>query len=252
MFTNKYTSYMAYLEVKDVTYKVDGKRILENVSFNLEKGTITLLAGRNGSGKSALLRILKGLEKEDEGEVILEGTPLKRRADRLKRLALIFQDADLEIVGSTVEKDIRFGLENQRRPKEEIERKTRDALREFGLESLGTSSPRVLSGGEKRKVAIASVVAMEQELILMDEILANLDYPSTRLILRTLVDLKKKGATILLVSHEAEKLLALTDHTIILSEGHVVFDGCSQEALEALRENDIYLPPLGYEELSWL
>ena len=243
---------MEELRVDSLSFDVDGKSILKDVSFSLEKGSVTLIAGRNGSGKTMLLKCLKGLEKETKGSIILEGKELKRRKDRLSSIALVFQDASLEIVGSTVEKDIRFGLENQKKSPEEIERITEEILSRFNIAHLRKSSPRYLSGGEKRKVAIASVVAMEPKLVLLDEPLANLDYPSTKLVLETIKYLKSEGVTVVIVSHEAEKLLALTDRTIILEGGAIVYDGESRESIDELRKADVFVPPLPFEGLSWL
>ena len=243
---------MEELRVEKLCFEVDGKRILKDISFSLEKGTVTLIAGRNGSGKTMLLKCLKGLEKETSGDIILEGKLLRKRKDRLSSIALVFQDASLEIVGSTVEKDIRFGLENQKKSPEEIERITEEILKRFNIEYLRKSSPRYLSGGEKRKVAIASVVAMEPKLVLLDEPLANLDYPSTKLVLETIRYLKSEGVTVVIVSHEAEKLLALTDRTIIIEKGSIVYDGDSKDSIEELRKSDVFVPPLPFEALSWL
>lgn len=243
---------MEELRVEGLSYEADGRSILGDISFSLEKGSVTLVAGRNGSGKTMLLKCLKGLEKESGGSIFLEGRKLSKRKDRLMSIALVFQDASLEIVGQTVEKDIKFGLENQGLTKEEIERTTEEILDKFSLKALRRASPGHLSGGEKRKVAIASVVAMDPKLILLDEPLANLDYPSTRLVLETISELKAEGSTIMIVSHEAEKLLALTDRTIILKDGRIVFDGESRLSTERLRENDVYVPQLPFEELSWL
>ena len=243
---------MEELRVDGLSFSVDGKSILDDVSFSLEKGSVTLIAGRNGSGKTMLLKCLKGLEKETTGSIQLEGKELSKRKDRLSSIALVFQDASLEIVGSTVEKDIRFGLENQKKSPEEINRITDEILRRFNIEHLRKSSPRYLSGGEKRKVAIASVVAMEPKLVLLDEPLANLDYPSTKLVLETIKYLKSEGVTIAIVSHEAEKLLALTDRTIIMDDGHIIYDGESRDSIKELRNADVFVPPLPFEDLSWL
>ena len=133
-----------------------------------------------------------------------------------------------------------------------IGRITDEILTRFNIEHLRKSSPRYLSGGEKRKVAIASVVAMEPKLVLLDEPLANLDYPSTKLVLETIKYLKSEGVTVVIVSHEAEKLLALTDRTIIMEKGSIVYDGESRDSIEELRNADVFVPPLPFEGLTWL
>ncbi len=244
---------MALLSVDNLSFSIDGTKLLENISFSLEKGSLTLIAGKNGSGKSMLLKCLKGLEKPDRGRITIDGRELKRERERMRAFGLVFQDTSLEIVGSTVRKDIAFGLENLRWERERIQETTDRMVSLFNLEKIQNLPPSVLSGGEKRRLSIAGVLAMEPEIILMDEPLANLDYPSIKMVLSTLLELKEKGITIIIVSHEAEKLLSLTDNTIILSEGKIVDMGKSRDMMDALRNNEVYLPPkANFEDLSWL
>ena len=244
---------MPLLSVENLSFSIDGNPLLKDISFSIEKGSLTLIAGRNGSGKSMLLKCLKGLEKPQEGRIILNGKVLKKEKERMKAFGLVFQDASLESVGSTVKKDIAFGLENLRWERERIDNTTDRLISLFDLEKQKNLPPSVLSGGEKRRLSIAGVLAMEPEVILMDEPLANLDYPSVKMVLSTLLELKSKNVTVLIVSHEAEKLLALSDNTIILSEGRIKEQGKSRDMMDALRNNDVYLPPKAvFEELSWL
>lgn len=239
------------LSVEDISFSIGGKKILGNVSFTLEKGTVTLLAGRNGSGKSMLLKIIKGLEKESGGKVLIDGVPCTAR-ERMRKTALVFQESMLQIVGQSVEKDISFGLENQKRSREETRAVTEEYLRIFGLEHLRNENPRILSGGERRKVIIAGVLAMGPDILLLDEPLANLDYPSIRTVLKLFESLRDLETTVLVVSHEAEKLLALTDHALVMDGGRLVFDGRSEDSLDALKENGVHIPALPFKELSWL
>lgn len=244
---------MSFLSVDNLSFSIDGTKLLTNISFSLEKGSLTLVAGKNGSGKSMLLKCLKGLEKPDEGTISIEGKALKKERERMRAFGLVFQDTSLEIVGSTVKKDIAFGLENLKMERAKIEETTNRMISLFNLEKLQNLPPSVLSGGEKRRLSIAGVLAMEPQVILMDEPLANLDYPSIKMVLSTLLELKKKGITTVIVSHEAEKLLSLTDNTIILSEGRISGIGKSREMMKELRENEVYLPPKAeFEDLSWL
>ena len=183
----------------------------------------------------------------------VNGKVLKKERERMKAFGLVFQDTSLEIVGSTVRKDIAFGLENLRMERERIQETTNKMISLFNLEKVQDLPPSVLSGGEKRRLSIAGVLAMEPEIILMDEPLANLDYPSVKMVLSTLIELKKKDVTVIIVSHEAEKLLSLTDNTIILSDGNLVDMGPSIDMMDALRENEVYLPSkASFEDLSWL
>lgn len=243
---------MAYLEIDSISKTIDNTLLLDNISFEAERGTITLIAGPNGSGKSLLLKCIKGLERPDSGTITINGRVLKKEKERMKFFGLVFQDTELEIVGESVERDIAFGLENQKRPIEEIREKTEEMLSLFSLLDERKKDPRILSGGERRRLSIAGVLAMESRVILLDEPLANLDYPSIKDVLKTLVKLRDNGITVLIVSHEAEKFLALTDNTVIINNGRTAGFGKSKDMMTALRENNIYLPPLEYEELKWI
>ncbi len=243
---------MAYLSIKGLSKTIDNTLLLDNITFSVEKGTITLIAGPNGSGKSLLLKCIKGLERPSSGSITGDGIELKKEKERMKFFGLVFQDTSLQIVGSTVEKDIAFGLENQKKSVSEIREKTDEMLSLFSLERIRNKDPRVLSGGEKRRLSIAGVLAMNSPVLLLDEPLANLDYPSVKMVLESLVKLKDKGVTILIVSHEAEKFLALTDNTIIIKDGKIAGAGKSRDMTTALRENNIYLPDIPYEDLKWI
>ena len=190
---------MSLLSVENLSFSIDGTKLLKNITFSLEKGSLTLVAGKNGSGKSMLLKCLKGLEKPEEGIIEVNGKVLKKERERMKAFGLVFQDTSLEIVGSTVRKDIAFGLENLRMERDIIQEKTNRMVSLFALEKIQDLPPSVLSGGEKRRLSIAGVLAMEPEIILMDEPLANLDYPSVKMVLSTLVQLKEKGVTVIIV-----------------------------------------------------
>ena len=241
---------MAWLEVKNLTLKEKDTLFLSELSFSLEKGTITLLAGRNGSGKSMLLKSLKGLLPAD-GSICLDGKELKRR-ERLRSIGLVFQETALQIVGSTVEKDVAFGPENLGLKESEIAKIVDAVIAELGLEKVRTKNPSDLSGGERRMLSIAGVIAMSPSIILLDEPLANLDYPATVNVIKTLIKLKDAGFTIIIASHEAEKFLAHTDRTIILRGGRIVSDRKSEDSLDVLKKYGIYIPPkLTFKELSW-
>ena len=242
---------MAWLEVKNLSLVQNEQTLLSDISFSLEKGTITLLAGRNGSGKSMLLKSLKGLFPIS-GKVILNGEELNKRKKRMSSIGLVFQETALQIVGSTVEKDIAFGPENQGLKEDEVHALVEETIKRLELEPIRKKNPAELSGGERRKISIAGVIAMTPSLILLDEPLANLDYPSTVNAIKILVDLKEAGFTILIASHEAEKFLAHTDRTLIMKKGKLVSDKPSKDSLEDLAANDIYIPKkMAFEDLSW-
>ena len=240
------------LEVRDLTLSINNHKILDNLSFSLDKGSFAVLCGRNGAGKSQLLRCIKGLVGPDGGEILVDGVSLNAKA-RMKKMAIVFQDADMQIVSQSVEKDVAFGPENMGLDRKEIERRVENALSLMGLEGKVKQRPQTLSGGEKRKCAIAGILAMEPEVILLDEPFANLDYPSTLSVIRALNTLHGKGYTILVVSHEVEKFLFHADTLFILEEGRMKEKGRADEIYFKLPSYDIYLPKnASFEELSWL
>lgn len=243
----------AVLETEGLTLALQGKNIFTDITFCLEKGSFTVLCGRNGAGKSQLLRTLKGLQKPTSGKILINGEDVSRsKSRRLASVALVFQNADLQAVGETVEKDIEFGPENLGLSRDEVVRRRDEAITLLALDKQRRQRPQTLSGGEKRKLAIAGVLAMKPEVILLDEPFANLDYPSTLTVLRTLKSLHEKGHTIVVVSHEIEKILALTDSVIIMKDGRITYSGRSEESLDKLRSADIYVPSLPFQELTWL
>lgn len=240
------------LEVRDLTLSINNLKILDNLSFSLDKGSFAVVCGRNGAGKSQLLRCIKGLVSPDSGEILVDGVSLNAKA-RMKKIAIVFQDADMQIVSQSVEKDVAFGPENMGLDRKEIERRVENALSLMGLEDKVKQRPQTLSGGEKRKCAIAGILAMEPEVILLDEPFANLDYPSTLSVIRALNTLHGKGYTILVVSHEVEKFLFHADTLFILEEGRIKEKGRADEIYFKLLSYDIYLPKnASFEELSWL
>ena len=226
------------LETRNLSLSINGNLIFEDISLSLPKGAFAALCGRNGSGKSQLLRCIKGLVRQNTGEIYTDGIKTDPKT-RMKKIALVFQNAEMQIVSQSVEKDVAFGPENMGLDKEEVRRRTSEALRVMGLEA--------------KECAIAGILAMEPDVILLDEPFANLDYPSTLTVIKSLITLHEKGYTLLVVSHEAEKFLAHTDTLLIMDKGHLVMQGESSRMFNSLSNYDIYLPAnASFEDLSWL
>ena len=230
------------------------KPILTDISFTIEAGSFTLITGPNGSGKSLLLKCIKGLLKPTSGTIVLDGSDVTRSSKkRLTSIGLVFQDAETQIVGQTVERDILFGLENLELPLSVQQERLAAVVQLLDLTKQLSQRPRTLSGGEKRRLSIAGVLVMEPKLLIMDEPFANLDYPSVVQVLKTLLQLKEEGHTIVLVSHEVEKILAYTDDVIILSEGKVAAQGPPASVRSLFSKHGVYLPTdIPLEELTWL
>ena len=240
------------LQLVDVSLSIDGKTILDDISLSLRKGAFAVLCGRNGAGKSQLLRCIKGLRKLDGGHILINGTEADEKL-RMKSIALVFQNADAQIVSQSVEKDIAFGPENMGLAKEEVEHRVQCALSLMGLEGKAKQRPQTLSGGELRKCAIAGILAMEPDVILLDEPFANLDYPSVLAVIRALVTLHERGYTILVVSHEVEKFLAHTDTLFVMEGGKLKVSGASSDLFYLLADYGIYLPRnASFEDITWL
>ena len=240
------------LQIENLSLSLSGRKVLDDISLTLEKGSLAAMCGRNGAGKSQLLRCIKGLCRPDSGRILIDGREMDAKA-RMKGIALVFQNAEMQIVSQSVEKDIAFGPENMGLPKDEVRRRVDYALQLMGLEDKAKQRPQTLSGGELRKCAIAGILAMEPDAILLDEPFANLDYPSTLTVMRALDALHEKGYSIIVVSHEAEKFLAHTDTLFIMEEGHIVEAGRSSELFGKLPDYDIYIPAgASFGDLSWL
>lgn len=225
------------LEINNLCYK----KILKNINFTLQDGSFNLLAGKNGSGKSCLLRCIQNLYKYT-GTVKCDG-----------KTGLVLQDADTQIIGQTVRSDLEFGLINKKIDKKEISKIVNEIAIDFGIKNLLDRRPSTLSGGEKRRVAIADIMVLKPQVLLLDEPFANLDYEGVKSVLGYLINLNKAGTTILVVSHEVEKLLALVDRLIILDSGEIALDGPVSKIYEKIEWEKYGIHVHGkLEEMKWV
>lgn len=217
-----------YLLFDDVHYRYpNGYEALRGVSFRVTHGEKVALVGANGAGKSTLLLHTDGLLMPSRGEVVMGGITLTRRTLPLVRqsVGLVFQDSDNQLFMPTVEEDVAFGPSNMRLEPAEIERRVVDALEAVGALHLRKSSPFQLSGGQKKRVAIATVLSMEPSILVMDEPTSNLD-PRAR---RQIIDLIRRFRhTTLIATHDMEMVLDLCDRTIVMKDGKIVADGSTQ------------------------
>ncbi|MDR0878364.1 MAG: energy-coupling factor ABC transporter ATP-binding protein [Treponema sp.] len=212
-----------------------GFRALSSLNLDIFEGECLLIAGSNGSGKTVLMRILSGLMDPSEGEIFFKGKPLSDAGKNLRReVGLVFQDADAQILGETVEEDIAFGPKNLGLSKDETGRRLEEALAALALTEKRTFAPRRLSGGEKRRLAVAGILAMGCSTVIMDEPFANLDWPGVVQTLEIIVNLKKNGKTVIVLTHELEKALALAGRLVILHRGTIQDSGNPEEVLDRL------------------
>ena len=245
------------IEARNLTHQFEGGMGgVRDVSLSIRKGEFVLVAGANGSGKTTLLRHLNGLLLPQKGEVLVAGISVTRDPAMARRkVGMVFQDADSQIVGQTVYEDVAFGPENLCWKRASIDRAVGEVLAELGLTHLADQSPHLLSGGERRRLTIAGVLAMRPEVLVMDEPFANLDYPGVRQILRHILQLHQKGHTIVMAAHDLEKVGILAQRLVIMSKGEVAADGPTLEMLPLAERFDIRAPcatRFGKEVTSWL
>ena len=208
---------------------------LENVSFSVERGEFIGIIGHTGSGKSTLMQQLNGLLKPTAGKILLDGQDIwsdkKLTRQARFRVGLVFQYPEYQLFEETVYKDIAFGPKNMGLKEEEIDRRVREAAATVGLtEAQLQVSPFDLSGGQKRRVAIAGVIAMEPEVLILDEPTAGLDPAGRAEILKNIEDYRRNhNATIMMVSHSMDDVARLTDRLLVLNGSHLAMDGTPAE-----------------------
>lgn len=235
---------MAIIETTGLCYQYqDGSTGLVDVSLSFEAGEFTVVAGANGSGKSTLLRHLNGLLLPGSGSVCVCGKAVRDDPARARQqVGMVFQDADSQIVGETVYSDVAFGPENLGLSHAQIDRRVQAALKAVALTGFDDKSPHHLSGGEKRRLAIAGVLAMSPQVLVMDEPFSNLDYRAARLVLDQILNLHRAGHTIIITTHDLEKVIGHAQRLIIMDGGRIVRDG-SPAALVADVEQFGIRPP---------
>jgi len=204
----------------------DGYIGIKDISLSIHKGEFIILAGKNGSGKSTLLRHLNGLLLPDSGTILVNGHDVsKHLVQTRKTIGMVFQDADTQIVGDTVFDEVAFGLENLKIKRDKINEKVTQVLEDLNLSHLRQRNPSTLSGGEKRKLAIAGILVMDPQVIAFDEPFSNLDYPGTLQVLSTIIDLNQSGHTIIMATHDVEPIICEATRIIIMENGQVKKDG---------------------------
>ena len=246
------------LEVKNINYIYSigtpfEHKALDNVSFSLERGEFVGIIGHTGSGKSTLMQHLNGLLKPTSGEVLLDGKDIwsdktLTRQARF-RVGLVFQYPEYQLFEETVYKDIAFGPKNMGLKADEIDRRVREAAGFVGLtEEQLQVSPFDLSGGQKRRVAIAGVIAMEPEVLILDEPTAGLDPCGRAEILGNIEAYRRaKNATIMMVSHSMEDVARLTDRLLVMSGSKLAMDGTPDQVFaraEELLEMGLDIPEI--------
>ncbi len=214
-----------FVKYTNVHYRYeDGTEALKGVDFKVTHGERVALLGLNGSGKSTLLLLTDALLFPSEGEVNVGDVPVtKKTAETIRRsVGFVFQDPDDMLFMPSIYDDVAFGPRNMNLPEQEVERRVNKSLQEVGLKGMEEKSAYQLSGGQRRSAAIACVLSMEPDILLLDEPSANLDARARRSLIELLKGFKH---TIILATHDLEMAEELCERTVILSEGVVAFDG---------------------------
>ena len=221
---------------------------LEDVSLSIERGSFVVVLGHNGSGKSTLAKHMNAVLLPSGGTVYVEGMDTRDEALLLeirRRVGMVFQNPDNQIVANVVEEDVAFAPENLGVPSEEIRRRVDDALAAVGMSEFTRHAPHLLSGGQKQRVAIAGVIAMAPECIVLDEATAILDPAGRREVLSAIRALnQERGITVVLITHHMDEAMD-ADRLIVMNDGKLVIDGAPAEVftqVEALRAMGLAAP----------
>jgi cobalt/nickel transport system ATP-binding protein len=241
------------LEFQDIyySYPMAEAPTLQGLSFRLPRHKKTALIGQNGCGKSTMFLIADGLCQPDRGIVTLDNIPLTFDRANLtrwrQRVGLVFQDPEQQLVAPTVAADISYGLCNQGLPESEVAAKVTKILSDFNLESLAMSPLQHLSLGQKKRVSIAGVMALQPELLLLDEPTAYLDPIQTRNLLTELDSIANLGTTLLIATHDLEFVYQWADWILVMENGKLIVEGETLEVFERLQfmpEFELGMPTL--------
>ncbi len=238
------------LKVKDVFYSYDdGTTALNGINLEVKKGEIVALLGKNGAGKSTLFLQFNGILRPDSGEILIDGKPLKYNKKSLvnarQKVGIVFQNPDDQIFAPTVEEDVAFGPLNLKLPIDEVRKRVTDALKRVGMEGFEKKAPHYLSGGQKKRIAIAGILAMKPEIMILDEPMAGLDPVGAAKIINLLKELNEEGITILISTHDVNIIQDYVDKIFVINDGEIIGDGCPEDIFskkDLLKKAHLKLP----------
>lgn len=222
------------LEARNITFSYDdGTEALNNVNLKVDKGDIVALLGKNGAGKSTLFLHFNGILRPDKGEIIIDGEKLKYDKKSLikfrQKVGLVFQNPDDQIFAPSVEEDVAFGPLNLKLPMEEVQKRVHEALERVGMVGFEKKAPHHLSGGQKKRVAIAGILAMKPEIMVFDEPTAGLDPKGASKIINLLKELNEQGITIIISTHDVDLVPQYANRVYVLHEGEIIGDGTARD-----------------------
>lgn len=220
------------LEIKKISFFYEqGKPALKDVSLSIDKGERIAVLGANGAGKSTFFLTINGVRVPQEGKIFYRGEEIgkKNRKVLAEHIGIVFQEADNQIIGSTVKSEVAFGPINQGLSIKKVEEQTIGAMREMGIEEWGDRPPHYLSGGEKKRVTIADILAMMPEIIVFDEPTASLDPVNVDMFEQVAMRLSKEGKTILVSTHNVDFAYRFAERILVFAEGQLLADGNSND-----------------------
>lgn len=220
------------LETRNLSFSYEeGTKTLENISVAIHKKEKIAVLGANGAGKSTFFLNLNGVREPESGEILLFGERIdkKNRRKLIKSVGIVFQDADSQMIEATVKAEVAFGPLNLKLPREAVEDRAQKAIQRLKLEEYKERPPHYLSGGEKKRVCIADILAMEPDIIIFDEPTASLDPSHAKLFEELLEELWQEGKTVLLSTHDTDFAYRFADRVLIFSEGVLIADGKTEE-----------------------
>jgi cobalt/nickel transport system ATP-binding protein len=233
------SDYLLEMRGVEYTYPMADRAAVKNLSLRLPAGRKTALIGQNGCGKSTLFLLADGLCRPQQGEILLDGVPLKfdrRTLNRWRqRIGLVFQDPEQQLVAPTVESDISYGLCNQGLPDAEVADRVQQTLADFQLTELARQPLHHLSLGQKKRVSIAGVMTLRPDLVLLDEPTAYLDPVQTRNLLAELENIVRSGTTLLIATHDLDFVYQWADWVLVMKEGSLLLEGETLTVFEKLQ-----------------
>lgn len=238
------------LEVKNIKYSYNTNyKAIKGVSLKVEKGEMVALLGKNGAGKSTLFLHLNGIYRPDEGQVFIDGEELKYDKKSLlkfrQKVGIVFQNPDDQIFAPTVEEDVAFGPLNLGLPMEEVQDRVEEVLVRVGMSGYEKTAPHHLSGGQKKRVAIAGILAMKPEIMVLDEPTAGLDPQGVVLLSKLLRELNEEGITIIISTHDVDLVPIYAQKVFVLVDGLLIGEGTPKEIFakpEILEQANLKVP----------
>ena len=238
------------LEARNICYSYgDDTQALKNINLKINQGEMVAILGKNGAGKSTLFLHFNGIYEPDSGEILIDGEKLKYNKKALlkcrQKVGIVFQNPDNQIFAPSVEEDIAFGPLNLKLPMDEVQRRVEDALKRVGMEGFEKKAPHHLSGGQKKRVAIAGILAMKPEIMILDEPTAGLDPKGAIKIMNLLSQLNSEGITIVISTHDVDLVSQYVNKIFVMADGEIIGDGTPKEIFsneELIKKANLKLP----------